>query len=311
MSKLVSDGGEFSCNFCTCKLKLKVLSSSTTGDGKKIANQANCILPPPGGNCTFPPGVPPPPCVGVAPPGSVTKTGQDTVKVDGITALGDGAQFVCPAFGQPVSLSSPGQDVAAHNEASGGAQVASLGLDLIPVVGSIKSAIELILGKDAVTGEEVSRWGSLFGIIPYAKVLTKAKKASKVAKLALKTAAKTEDKAIKEYFVYQSKNVATGKTQYVGITNNIQRRAAEHLKKKGIDINPIDGLPPLTKQQARGVEQALIEIHGKPGGGQLLNKINSISPKNPIYNEQVRRGAEMLNDINYPGAGELLKKFSP
>ncbi len=117
MADLISDGGEFSCNFCTSKLKLVVISSSSTGDSKKLANQGNCFFPPPGGNCTFPPGVPPTPCPGI-PPGSVIATGQSTVKIDNQTALGDGCKFICPK-GQVASLSSAGQTKAKHDEASG------------------------------------------------------------------------------------------------------------------------------------------------------------------------------------------------
>ena len=115
MPDLISNGAEFSCNFCTSKLKLTVLSSSSLGDSKQLANQTNCFFPPPGGNCTFPPGVPPSPCPGL-PPGMVTSTGQTTVKIDGQTALGDGCKFIC-VKGQLVSLSKAGQEVCKHDEA--------------------------------------------------------------------------------------------------------------------------------------------------------------------------------------------------
>lgn len=117
MADLVCEGGEFSCNFCTSKLKLSIIKSSSSGDSKKLANQANCFFPPPGGNCTFPPGVAPTPCPGI-PPGAVISAGQSVVKVDGQTALGEGCKFICPK-GQPVSLSKQGQTVGKHNEASG------------------------------------------------------------------------------------------------------------------------------------------------------------------------------------------------
>ena len=116
MPDLVSDGAEFSCNFCTSKLKLKVTKSSTTGEEKQIGNQINCFFPPPGGNCTFPPGAPPTPCPGI-PPGSNISAGQSIVKVDQQTALGTGAKFICPK-GQPVTVSKEGQTVAKHDEAS-------------------------------------------------------------------------------------------------------------------------------------------------------------------------------------------------
>lgn len=96
--------------------------------------------------------------------------------------------------------------------------------------------------------------------------------------------------------VYHS--VEVGVTQYVGITNNLARRAAEHLGTKGIKIEPL--MQGLTRSDARAVEQALIEIHGLgKNGGTLLNRINSISPTNPTYGSQLRRGYDLLKSIGY------------
>ena len=96
--------------------------------------------------------------------------------------------------------------------------------------------------------------------------------------------------------VYHS--VQNGITQYVGITNNLARRAAEHLATKGIKIDPL--MKGLSRADARAVEQALIEIHGLgKNGGSLLNKINSISPANPNYRTQLQRGYELLKSIGY------------
>lgn len=96
--------------------------------------------------------------------------------------------------------------------------------------------------------------------------------------------------------VYHS--VENGVTRYVGITNNLARRAAEHLAKKGINIEPL--MQGLSRADARAVEQALIEVNGLiKNGGTLLNKINSISPANPIYGTQLQRGFELLKSIGY------------
>jgi RHS repeat-associated protein len=93
-------------------------------------------------------------------------------------------------------------------------------------------------------------------------------------------------------------SVEAGVTQYVGITNNLARRAAEHLRIKRINIEPL--MQGLTKSDARAVEQALIKIHGLgKEGGTLLNKINSISPTNPAYGSQLQRGYELLKSIGY------------
>ncbi|MDQ0639854.1 RHS repeat-associated protein [Pedobacter sp. W3I1] len=89
-----------------------------------------------------------------------------------------------------------------------------------------------------------------------------------------------------------------GVTQYVGITNNLARRAAQHLASKGIIIEPL--MKGLSRTEARAVEQALIEIHGLgKNGGTLLNKINSISTSNPSYGAQLQKGYELLKSIGY------------
>jgi hypothetical protein len=96
--------------------------------------------------------------------------------------------------------------------------------------------------------------------------------------------------------VYTS--ASKGVTQYVGITNNLARRSAEHLASKGINIQPL--MQGLSRADARAVEQALIEIHGlSKNGGSLLNRINSISPTNPAYGSQLQRGYELLKSIGY------------
>jgi hypothetical protein len=91
---------------------------------------------------------------------------------------------------------------------------------------------------------------------------------------------------------------AAGEVQYVGITNNLARRAAEHLASKGIQVEKVLG--GLSRSDARAVEQALIEIHGLGrNAGTLLNRINSISSSNPAYAQQVQRGYDILKTIGY------------
>ncbi len=87
-----------------------------------------------------------------------------------------------------------------------------------------------------------------------------------------------------------------GKTVYAGITNDLERRAGEH----GADLTKVVG--GLTRsKEAKGVEQALIETHGlAKNGGTLLNKINSISPKNSIYKEAVQFGRQLLEELHFP-----------
>jgi predicted GIY-YIG superfamily endonuclease len=65
-------------------------------------------------------------------------------------------------------------------------------------------------------------------------------------------------------------------TAYVGITKNLAAREAQH----GEPLVKVVG--DLTRKQARGVEQAIIENKGL---ANLTNKINSIAKTNPIYQE--------------------------
>ena len=99
--------------------------------------------------------------------------------------------------------------------------------------------------------------------------------------------------------VYQSVNAAS-EVQYVGITNNLARRAAEHAAR--FAIQRIAGLSNLTRVDAKAVEQVLIEYFqlGK-NGGTLLNQINSIAQSNPVYAQAIQRGIQILKSVGYPG----------
>lgn len=95
---------------------------------------------------------------------------------------------------------------------------------------------------------------------------------------------------------------AAGEVNYAGITNNLERRAAEQLSSKAISIDAIPGLSNLSRADARAVEQVLIENHGlSKNGGTLMNRINSISTSNPAYAGSLQRGAELLRQAGYPG----------
>ncbi len=99
--------------------------------------------------------------------------------------------------------------------------------------------------------------------------------------------------------VYVSVN-AQKQVQYVGLTDDIARRAAEHLRERGFRIRELLG--GLSREDARAVEQALMEIHGLgKNGGTLLNRINSIARTNPQYAALLRRGMELLESIGYKG----------
>ena len=102
--------------------------------------------------------------------------------------------------------------------------------------------------------------------------------------------------------VYKSINKVTGEVDYVGITNDFSRRYGEHLRSKGINIEPIANLPQLSRSDARSVEQVLIKLHGlEKNGGTLSNRINSIAKTNPSYAESLNRGCDILRESGYEG----------
>jgi hypothetical protein len=109
-----------------------------------------------------------------------------------------------------------------------------------------------------------------------------------------------EEGALKLTSVYRSIDAA-GDADYVGQTTNMVRRAATHLRKKGIVIDEIPGLSGLAPADGRAVEQILIEYHGLgKNRGTLLNKINSIAQTNPAYAGALKRGAALLRGAEYP-----------
>jgi len=86
---------------------------------------------------------------------------------------------------------------------------------------------------------------------------------------------------------------------YFGRTNSMARRGNEHAKGLGIQIREVIG--GLSKTEASAVEQVLIESRGlQKNGGDLLNSINSISPKREDYEAMKAIGRRLLDSINYP-----------
>ena len=89
---------------------------------------------------------------------------------------------------------------------------------------------------------------------------------------------------------------AAGNVIYTGMTKSFPRRYAEHAREKGIQIVELVG--DLTRDAARGVEQALIDVHklGKDGG-TLTNKINSIATTNLKYKDLTEQGLKILKQL--------------
>ena len=86
--------------------------------------------------------------------------------------------------------------------------------------------------------------------------------------------------------------IKNGKPNYVGITNDIERRQNQHGDR--FDYLQEITSEPLTRRQARSIEQVLIE-----NNSQFSNKINSISPKRNWYNDAKVWGSAWLKRRGY------------
>ncbi|MFT4036507.1 MAG: hypothetical protein QM679_13115 [Patulibacter sp.] len=91
--------------------------------------------------------------------------------------------------------------------------------------------------------------------------------------------------------------------KYIGITNDFGRRCqAERAVKALVQATGATlTLPPLSRVNARRVEEALIAHFGlsRGGGGQLLNRRHEISPGRVEYCSELRIGQEILRRGGY------------
>lgn len=85
--------------------------------------------------------------------------------------------------------------------------------------------------------------------------------------------------------------VRNGKPVYAGITNDLGRRGTQHAD--WFVLDPMKTAP-VTRGQARAIEQALIERN--PG---FENVINSISPTHSYYQQAVGWGEAWLQAGGY------------
>ena len=123
-----------------------------------------------------------------------------------------------------------------------------------------------------------------------AMLADKANKAMKAAEKTYDSIGGTLDDGQHNTRVYYG--VKNGEKVYVGITNDVARRQAEHGERfdRLIEITN----EPLTRKQARAIEQVLIEENP-----QFTNKINSISSKKKWYEEAITWGQKWLDNHNH------------
>ena len=93
------------------------------------------------------------------------------------------------------------------------------------------------------------------------------------------------------YGIYGKKRAAV----YTGITKqDLESRLSQHNRQGKNFVKLNEQYSDLTRNQARAVEQYLIEN----GHANQLNKINSISPKNKMYDEAMKWAEKYLNGGN-------------
>ena len=83
--------------------------------------------------------------------------------------------------------------------------------------------------------------------------------------------------------------IIDGEPDYVGIAYDVERRQSQHGDR--FDYLREITTEPLTRRQARAIEQAMIKNHP-----EYSNKINSISTKRDWYNDAVTWGKAWLRE---------------
>ena len=142
------------------------------------------------------------------------------------------------------------------------------------LIGDVVDLIPFVTG----VGETTKALGAVAKVADAVGDAKAVKKSSEAALEIIKDASKSLTKG--DNFVYISRN-ADEIIDYVGITNNLDRRAAEWARKGRVIEHYIDGVD---RTSARILEQSVIEIFGmKKNGGLLSNAINSISTVNSKY----------------------------
>ena len=163
--------------------------------------------------------------------------------------------------------STDGGNTWKHNGGDSWVQWVQTGLDavgLIPFWGEIADGLNALiyLGR----GDRLNAGLSAGAMIPFVGWAA--------------TSGKFANKARKGYSVYRGFDAA-GNTKYVGMTGRnpavrFSEHAASGTSKAGLQYRVVDGATDLTRAQARGMEQTLINQHGL---NNLFNMRNSIAPK--------------------------------
>jgi hypothetical protein len=176
----------------------------------------------------------------------------------------------------------------------------SMALDFVPVVGSIKSAVEVVAGYDIIAGEDVNRGIAAAGLV--AGLVPGGKAALKVGSKAFTTGLKSADEAAEiatnvikngDGIIYKRTSIRSG-DEYIGQSKNTDtyaRRQIDHNRnvgtndfeevgfaREGLDLNIL--------------EETLIRNSGglRKEGGTLVNKRHQMSDLNYLRGVNTRLG---------------------
>ena len=174
--------------------------------------------------------LPPLPTGGISPEQSRTPE-QSIAPLNPAPAVSQDASIQAGTLAMTASLQTAQTPASSAGSNASGVSDDSL-LRYIPVVGSALDA------RDAF-GRGDWGWGIVHSALAVSDVFLVKSIVTGVGKMAFRAVAKSKLKreaAKGGATVYTS--VSKGVTQYVGITNNVARRSAEHLASKGINIQP-------------------------------------------------------------------------
>ncbi len=214
------------------------------------------------------------------------------------SARGAGGAFVGGAISGGVAAATLGASLAWQSAAAAGSSLAG---------GVIGRAIETGNASEALDGKKmlVDTVGGALGPAVAKGVGFLRGAASRVAAQAEQTIVSrfaARAPAAGATAVYRALDPVSQKVIYIGITDDLTARALAHARQKGIQIAVIPGLEAISRQDARAVEQVLIELYEGPKGGAaggLINKINSIAVDNGIYSNAINVGNGILKYIGY------------
>ncbi len=199
-----------------------------------------------------------------------------TTLVTGATGIGLPVAAGATAVGIGCDLTN-GVIYAFRGDATG---VGLSAFAVIPIVGSLGKTTGMII---KTTAEET------------ASVTKVAREAKSVTKVSISIAEKFSswiNNGVADTVVYIG--YKDGRAVYVGVTNDLKTRLTKHISVGKIDRGDQITTTLLTKNQARTIEQNIINANSAIQSDDWANAINSISAERDIYDSAVKWGSDFM-----------------